>query len=158
MSCHVSVCPNHQCGRTTDFESRAAIAGLGAFGYELDTTKLSESEKEALRKYNQQYLKDEELILRGDLFRLISPFEQNLFAEMVVSKDKSDAILTVMVPLAEANKAFDRIKLYGLDANRQYLCEEEEKYYFGTELINRGFDIPNTFGDFKTIVRHFRAV
>ena len=131
---------------------------MGAFGYELDTTKLSAEEKETICRYNQQYLKDEELILRGDLFRLISPFEENLFAEMVVSKDKNHALLTVMVPLAEANKAFDRVKLFGLDEDRQYLCVEENKTFTGAELIHRGFDIPNTFGDFQTLARHFVAV
>lgn len=158
MSCHVSVCPNHQCGRTTPFQSRQEIAALGAFGYELDTTKLTPTEKDLLREYNRQYLMDEELILRGDLFRLVNPYEENLFAEMIISKDRTCAILTVMVPLAEANKPFDRIRLVGLDEKRHYMCVEEQKCYSASELLNRGFDIPNTHGDFKTMVRHFQVV
>lgn len=45
MSCHVSACPNHQTQRTTPFATRGAIASIGATGYELDLTKLSNSEK-----------------------------------------------------------------------------------------------------------------
>lgn len=42
---HVSACPNHQTGRFVPFETRAAVAMAGTFGYELDPAKLSEEEK-----------------------------------------------------------------------------------------------------------------
>lgn len=58
MSCHVSVCPNHQTGRTTPFSTRAHIAHLGATGYELDMAQLSKEEleevKEQIKEYNSR--------------------------------------------------------------------------------------------------------
>ena len=79
MSCHVSVCPNHQTQRITPFETRGNIASLGAFGYELDLSKMADEEKEQTKKQVEQYKRIDELILKGDLYRLISPLEQNYF-------------------------------------------------------------------------------
>ena len=41
MGAHVSVCPNHQSGRITPFETRGTVASSGTFGYELDLMKMS---------------------------------------------------------------------------------------------------------------------
>ena len=56
MSCqsaHVSVCPNHQTGRTVSMQARHIFALTGSFGYELAPEKIEEkivkTEKEFLR-------------------------------------------------------------------------------------------------------------
>ena len=91
MSCHVSVCPNHQTGRTISFETRGAVASLGATGYELDLSKMTKEDKEKTKAQIAAYKEIDELILKGDLYRLSDPFEGKYFCEMVVSKDKSRA-------------------------------------------------------------------
>ena len=65
MSCHVSACPNHQTQRTTPFATRGAIASLGATGYELDLTKLSEEEKEQVKEQIKNYKQIDELVLKA---------------------------------------------------------------------------------------------
>ncbi len=45
MGAHVSAVPNHQTGRITPLDTRAAVAFFGAFGYELDTTRLGADER-----------------------------------------------------------------------------------------------------------------
>ena len=50
MGAHVSVCPNHQTGRTTSMDTRAAVAMSGTFGYELDLEHMTEEEKELWKK------------------------------------------------------------------------------------------------------------
>lgn len=42
---HVTMCPNHQVGRTTPFSTRANVATFGTFGYELNVALLSREEK-----------------------------------------------------------------------------------------------------------------
>ncbi|MFP3471533.1 alpha-galactosidase, partial [Micrococcus sp. SIMBA_144] len=44
MGAHVSAVPNHQVKRITSLETRANVAYFGAFGYELDVTKMSDAE------------------------------------------------------------------------------------------------------------------
>ena len=38
MGAHVAAVPNHQTGRITPIDTRAAVAFFGVFGYELDPT------------------------------------------------------------------------------------------------------------------------
>ena len=92
MSCHVSACPNHQTQRITPFKTRGAIASLGATGYELDLTKLTAEEKEQVKEQIANYKRIDGLVLNGDLFRLANPFETDYFCEMIVAKDKTEAV------------------------------------------------------------------
>lgn len=150
QSCHVSVCPNHQCGRVTPFESRGDIAHLGATGYELDTTKLNKDELVEVGKQIEQYKKMEDLVLNGDLYRLNNPLEENLFAEMLVSKDKTKAKLTVMRPISIPNDKAIRVYARGLDENAKYYMPELNLTVSGKNLINVGLLIRFRNCDFAT--------
>ena len=75
MGAHVSVCPNHQSGRTTPFETRGIVASAGTFGYELDLMKMSEEEKKTAREQILKYKEMEHLVQSGDYYRLVNPFE-----------------------------------------------------------------------------------
>ena len=151
QSCHVSVCPNHQCGRNTPFSSRGDIASLGATGYELDTTKLSEENLMAIKSQVDKYRLNERLILDGDLYRLNNPLEENLFAVMVVSKDKRVAKLTAMRPISIPNGVEIRIYAQGLDENANYHIKELDLTLSGRNLINFGLLVKFTNNDFATI-------
>ena len=49
MGAHVSAVPNHQTGRVTPLETRAAVAFFGVLGYELDPTTLTAVEQAQVR-------------------------------------------------------------------------------------------------------------
>ena len=151
QSCHVSVCPNHQCGRNTPFSSRGDIASLGATGYELDTTKLSEEDLTAIKSQVDKYRLNERLILDGDLYRLNNPLEENLLAVMVVSKDKRVAKLTAMRPISIPNGVETRIYAQGLDENANYHIKELDLTLSGRNLINFGLLVKFKNNDFATI-------
>ena len=70
MGAHVSASPNHQTGRTTPMETRSAVAMSGTFGYELDPNRLSEEEKEEIRRGIRVFSELRELIHGGDYYRL----------------------------------------------------------------------------------------
>ncbi len=93
MSCHVSICPNHQTGRTTPFATRAIIAQLGATGYELDTTTFTDQDRAEVAKQTAEYRDIQDLILTGDLYRTDNPMTSNFFTWTIVSKDKNEAIV-----------------------------------------------------------------
>lgn len=150
QSCHVSVCPNHQCGRVTPFESRAAIAHLGATGYELDTTKFGKEELEQVKRQVADYKEVEDLVLFGDLYRLNNPLEENLFAEMLVSKDKTKAQLTVMKPIAIPNDKACRVYPKGLDEEKTYFVPELDLTCSGGVLMRAGLLVNGLWGDFAT--------
>ncbi len=142
MSCHVSACPNHQTQRITPFETRGVIASLGATGYELDLTKLSEEDKEQVRAQIANYKQIDELILKGDLYRLSDPFTTNYFCEMIVSKDKMKAYI-VGERFRGDPYDHDRIlKLNGLDENKMYVIKELGLTASGKALTNVGVYYP----------------
>lgn len=155
MDCHVSACPNHQTGRITPFKTRCDVAYFGATGYELDPRKLTEEEMTAINERNAAYRRDEGLIQTGDLYRLLSPFDGNSFAQIVVAKDKSRALAIVEFGMANiAGPVEDIVKLDGLDPDARYIIEETDETYFGSTLMKGGLLVPRTRGDFVSFVYH----
>lgn len=158
MSCHTSICPNHQTGRTLPFSSRADIAHLGATGYELDTTKMTEEEKAEVPKQVAAYHEMEDLVLEGDLYRLENPFNSNYFCFELVSKDKSRAHITYMrslcIPMAETKRIYPR----GLDPEALYSVREFDLTLTGKTIMNAGLIVKVPDGDFKTLAIHIDRV
>lgn len=149
MGAHVSVCPNHTVGRTTPFETRGDVALLGTFGYELDITRLSQEEKELVKKQVRKYHKYNDLIREGDYYRLAS-FKDNGCYDcwMIVEKDKSKALLFYVQVMAKANAKSRFVRLAGLDADRRYTVDGKE--YAGSTLMQAGVRITSEFGDFRS--------
>ena len=94
IGCHVSAVPNHQVDRITPIETRGVVAMSGNFGYELDITKLPESEKEIIKEQVKLYKEIRETIQFGKCYRLSSPFENNDVAWMFISKDCEEIIVS----------------------------------------------------------------
>ncbi len=157
MSCHVSVCPNHQTGRMTPFETRAAIAHLGATGYELDAAKFTEAEKAAVRAQTGRYRADQALVLSGDLWRIEDPFTSNFFAFNLVSKDKTRAKLSCYRRMGRVNNEIRPIRMKGLDPVKRYRCPELGVALSGETLMRLGFVPAFPAGDFQALEYHFEA-
>lgn len=139
IGCHVSAVPNQQIGRTTPLSTRANAAFFGSFGYELDLNKLPESEKQAIKEQIVYFKTHRRLIQNGLFYRLKSPFTGNDCSWMVVSKDKSEAVLGYYKLHNEANRPYPRVRLLGLSENGTYeLCERPGEVYTGAELMNAG--------------------
>lgn len=156
MSCHVSACPNHQTRRITPFATRGVIASLGATGYELDLSRLSEEEKEQAKKQAAHYKEIQELVLRGDLYRLSSPFTANHFCEMIVSKDKNKAYVAVERIHATPVQCHTPVRLTGLAADITYYIEELGVKASGKALASRGIPLP-CLGEYCSYTLHLSA-
>lgn len=145
MSCHVSICPNHQTQRITPLETRGAIASLGATGYELDISQLTDHEKSQLRDQIANYKVIEGLVLKGDLYRLLDPFNGNYFCEMLVSKDKSKAYLVGECFRGDPRDHDRVIRLRGLDENKIYNVAELDITASGAALMGAGVLCPRLY-------------
>lgn len=138
MGSHVSAIPNHQVFRKTSIDTRANVAYFGTFGYELDVTKISEEEKEKVKEQVKFMKEYRGLIGSGTFYRLSSPFESNITSWMVVSKDKTQALVGYYKVLNEVNSSYKRIKLKGLDENMKYSVSINNTENYGDELMNVG--------------------
>jgi alpha-galactosidase len=122
MAAHVSAVPNHQTGRITPLETRAAVAFFGVFGYELDPTRLDEAERAQIRSQTDFYRSQRDVLQYGRFHRLLSPFAGDGYhvAWMSVAMDRSRAIVGVYAARNRPNPETRRLRLRGLDANRDY--------------------------------------
>ena len=160
MSCHVSAVPNHQTyGRVTSMKTRADIAHLGATGYELDSTAFTDEDRAEVREQTAEYKAwDEDLVLRGDLYRLANPFDSNYFSFQLVSKDKKRATMTMYRRIQICNGYPQRIRLQGLDPKKRYNIPELELVLSGELLMTAGLIIKYRSGDFFTLKYHLEAI
>lgn len=90
------------------------------------------------------------MILDGDLYRLLSPFEGNYFAQIVVSRDKKEAAFILMKMSARSNDCYPVVKLKGLDEELMYEIAGMG-VYSGSVLMNVGLKFRNNLWDFETI-------
>lgn len=149
IGCHVSAVPNHQVDRITPIETRGVVAMSGNFGYELDITKLPESEKEIIKEQVKLYKEIRETIQFGKCYRLSSPFENNDIAWMFISKDCEEIIVSFVRTLAKPNSKFISLKLVGLDESSKYEILGENIIVGGDELMNIGLNVPELKGDYQ---------
>ncbi len=128
MGAHVSDCPNHTVGRVTPFETRGYVALAGTFGYELDITRIPEEDREMIPGQTRMYHRYNDLIRTGDYYRLTSYSENHLNdCWMVVSKEKSRALITYIKVLSRPNLRSVLIKPRGLDPDARYRISSDKR-------------------------------
>lgn len=171
MGAHISDCPNHVTGRVVPFETRGYVALAGTFGYELDITRISQEDRDMIAGQVKMYHKYNELVRTGEYHRLTSYRENGLNDSwMVVSKDRSKALVTYIKVMARPFKRCVLLKLSGLDPKKNYrvtcdknvLCEDagdpQDNAFIlrGDTLMNAGLlineDTPEMKGDFKGLI------
>ncbi|MBR5421071.1 MAG: alpha-galactosidase [Lachnospiraceae bacterium] len=153
MGAHVSDCPNHITGRSTPFETRGQVALAGTFGYELDITRIPAEDRARIPGQVELYKKYHMLIAQGDYYRLESYGENGAVdAWMVVSRDKSEALVSFLQVKNVPNKYWMGLKLAGLDPERLYRWEEGEAH--GDSLMYAGLMIHYMPGDFRGKLIH----
>lgn len=136
IGAHVSAVPNQQTGRTVPIKFRADVACFGTFGYELDLNHISEEEFCEVKEQIAFMKNNRQLLQFGKFYRLVSPFETNINAWMVVSEDKKRALVGVYTMRAGVNGLQGRIRLQGLDENELY--HVQSCVYYGDELMHVG--------------------
>lgn len=148
IGAHVSASPNHKTGRETSVELRGAVAMTGAFGYELDPTKLSEEEKQEIRKQLDDYKENWELYTFGTLYRIMdNPHQGKEYAWLLVSEKKDRAVLTYVLKSPTANAPVTYLRLRGLDENAMYRLSGYSNIFSGQALMNGGISMPKLRGN-----------
>lgn len=180
MGAHVSAVPNHQTNRITPIKTRGNVAIFGAFGYELDLNKITDEEKEIVKKQIEFFKENRELIQFGDFYRLVSPFEKKLndAAWMVVSKDKKEALVAKYKVLSVPNAGYESLLLSGLNEDYLYSVESlqvQGESYYGDELHSSGLifkepsfsdlgnlqiegELDSLIGDFKSCLIKLKSI
>ena len=116
----------------------------GIFGFELDSTKMAEEDKEICRKQSEFYKKHYDLIVKGDYYRLTDPFENKEYAAWQhVSKDQKEALVSLVLTEKEPNAPQRYLRFKGLDSTAFYHIAGDDRTYSGKVLMTVGVPIPN---------------
>ena len=150
ISAHVTAVPNHQNGRITSLKLRADTAYAGVFGYELDITKMSDTELAEIKKQVETDKKLRTLMRTGDFYRILSPYETNYCSWEMVSKDKKEVFFYSAKIFSVANSHDIRLKLKGLDAEAKYMDTVTGEVYGGDELMYYGVEPKYDMHDFAS--------
>lgn len=146
VSAHVSVCPNHQNGRVTPFKTRGICAMQGTFGYELDLSKMTDEEKNMVKRQVQTFKQHYRLFQFGDYYRLTSPVDNHDYtAWEYANKNGEEACLSVVFTDLHGNPIPQIVKWKGLLANREYKVFRDMEpigKYTGTALMQGGILLP----------------
>lgn len=149
---HVSAVPNHQSGNVTPLKFRFDMAMSGRFGMELQPKDLSEKEKAFARSAIENYKRIRDIVMDGDMYRIISPYEgKGLYALMYVSKDKKRAVVfDYCFEYQGRTHNSQPVRLQGLDPAKRYRVTElnveksgfwgNNKVFSGDYLINEGLN------------------
>ena len=156
MACHISAVPNHTVFRTTSLKYRIDVAMSGRLGMEIQPKNMTDEEKALCKKAISQYKEIRPVVQMGDLYRLVSPYDnEGLASLMYVSEAKDKAVFYWWKLANFYNVHLPRVKMAGLDANRIYKVRElnaidlkplycEGKTYTGKYLMNHGLEMPYT--------------
>ena len=155
---HVSVCPNHQTGRVTPFQTRGDVALAGSFGYEMDLNKISEEEKEMVKEQVAAMHEYYELTHEGLYYRLTGLKKQDFMAWEFVAKDQSRALLTIVKTDAEGNMLPVHTKVCGLAEDKLYRCSLDGEIRSGRTWNRAGLTLHQVLGEYESIRVEFTEV
>lgn len=158
MGAHVSICPNHQTGRTVPMHTRGVVAMAGTFGYELNLSKVSDEEKTEIKKQVQTFKRFAKLVQSGTYYRLNSPFEKPVVAWQIVSENKEEFIFSYVVKETHGYMPVVYVKLCGLENNALYKEEASGKIYPAAALMESGFPINDIKEIYQGEMLHFIKV
>ena len=141
----------------TGYATKGNVAMWGTFGYELDPRKLSEEEKQIVRDQIRDYHKYYDLNRYGDLYRLVSPFEDEHYAVWEIVSPEKDACLCTVVCVKHFFCGSLYVRLRGLDPDRMYTCDYDGQQYSGNFLMRVGYnltDVANRDGESAQLYFH----
>lgn len=133
MSCHVT--EHTECEDPKKLNYRWQVAMGGALGYELLLPKASKTLKENIKQQIKIYHNYEDLILRGDYYSLLNPFETNYNAYYFADEGYERILLTFLQVDAEKPKEI-LLKVPETEENAKYIDEFSGIEYSGKNLCD----------------------
>jgi alpha-galactosidase len=119
-----SVCNHITSWGKQSLKFRTDVAMMGKMGYDLKVNELSEKELKFSQEAIANYKRLSELIWHGDLYRLISPYEENRAVLMYVNSTRNKAVLFAYTLNSRFGESFNHVRLQGLDPAKTYKIME----------------------------------
>ena len=156
MASHISATPNHTVFRTTSLKYRVDVASSGRLGMEIQPGNMTDEEKDFCRRAIADYKRIRPVVQFGDLYRLVSPYDDKGYASLMYTSGGKDRAVFYWWKIANFyDEHFPRVRMAGLDPDRRYKVTElnridvkplafEGKTFTGRFLMENGLDMPYT--------------
>ena len=146
------------CAHVTTWNSRTSVkfrtdvASMGKLGFDIKLTDMSHEDIQYAQEAIRNYKRLKPVIMEGDLFRLVSPYEGQHAANIYVTPDQRHAVLFTFDVYPRFGEQRHNVVLRGLDPMRQYHIQEinlmpgqdtwvHDRTYSGDYLMNIGLDL-----------------
>ena len=103
---------------------RTDVASMCKLGFDIDLKTMSKADYAYTQGAVANWRRLQDVILNGELYRLVSPYESNHAAVNYVSQDKSHAVVFAYDLHPRFQEPVRNVRLQGLDANRMYTVKE----------------------------------
>lgn len=120
----ISVCNHITSWGKQSLKFRTDVAMMGKMGYDIRINEMTENELKFSQNAVLNYKRLSNVILKGDLYRLVSPYEENRAVMMYVSPEKSKAVLFAYTLNSKYGENFNKVILRGLDPAKTYKVQE----------------------------------
>lgn len=146
------------CAHVTTWNSQASVkfrtdvASMGKLGFDIKLSDMSERDIQYAHQAVANYNRLKPVVLDGDLYRLIAPYEGQHAANLYATKDKTHAVLFTFDIYPRFGEQRHNVVLRGLDPDRHYRIQEinlmpgqdtwvHDRSYSGDYLMNIGLDL-----------------
>jgi alpha-galactosidase len=141
------------------------VAMMGKMGYDIRVNEMTPEELAFSKQAVQNYERLKEVIWKGDMYRLISPYEEERAVLMYVTSDQSKSLLFSYTLHPRSFNQFSAVRLQGLDAHKNYKIEEINKMpnsrsrfmaggktFSGDYLMKIGLSLPNNSAETSAVI------
>ncbi|WEK20977.1 MAG: alpha-galactosidase [Candidatus Pedobacter colombiensis] len=133
---------------------RTDVAMMGKMGYDIRVKNLTDQEIKFSNQAVKTYKGISDVIWFGDLYRLVSPYEENRAVLMYADRDKNKAVLFNYLLNFRRKEYMGKVLLQGLDPMKRYKIQEinllpdtkstqaeDGKVYSGDYLMKVGLNL-----------------
>ena len=151
--------------KKTSVKFRTDVASMCKLGFDLGLKELSADELAYCQEAVANWTRLKKVILDGDQYRLVSPYDGNHMSLMYASPDKNKAVLYTYDIHPRFGEKLLPVKLQGLDAKKMYKVKEinlmpnsksdlaaNEKTYSGDYLMKVGMNAFTTNQAFSRVI------
>jgi alpha-galactosidase len=120
----ISVCNHVTSWGKQSLKFRTDVAMMGKLGFDIEVDKMTENELKFSQNAIANYKRLSDVIWHGDLYRLISPYEENRAVLMYINNAKNRAVVFAYTLNSRYGESFNKVRLQGLDPAKTYKIQE----------------------------------
>ncbi|MWV47222.1 alpha-galactosidase [Paenibacillus sp. HJL G12] len=151
MTCWVTESPTGMNKRSVSLEYRFHSAMMGTLGIGSNLNEWSDELIEQSGEFIRQYKEIRPLVQFGRQYRLASLKHLGVTSVQYVNEDGTDSVVFAFLHSQHLGEPLPRLRLQGLQADRDYVIDGLPEKRSGRALMNIGIELPLR-GDFDSLV------